>query len=110
MRFALIVLLSLFILAMPASEYAQNGPPRDRDLEDKQPPPRLPNGRTQRDEILKADYGHNIEDVGEIVRLAEDLKANLEKNTQYVFSLQDVKRLDDIEKLTRRIRSRMKRY
>jgi hypothetical protein len=64
----------------------------------------------QRDEILKADYEHNIEDVGEMIRLAEDLKANLEKNTQYVFSLQDVKKLDDIEKLTRRIRSRMKRY
>jgi hypothetical protein len=109
MRFALIVFLSLSFLAVPAWQYAQNGPPRDRDMEDKQPP-RLPNGRTQRDEILKADYGHNIEDVGEIVRLAEDLKANLEKNTQYVFSLQDVKRLDDIEKLTRRIRSRMKRY
>src|SRR5262249_13307619 len=108
MRAALIVLLLLFVLAVPSSQYAQNEPARD--LEDKQPLTRLPNGRTQRDEILKADHAHNIEDVGEIVRLAEDLKANLEKNTQYVFSLQDMKRLDDIEKLSRRIRSRMKRY
>jgi hypothetical protein len=105
---AAIILLSLLFLAVPSSPYAQNG--RQPDMEDKQPNPRLPNGRMQRDEILKADYEHNIEDVGEMIRLAEDLKANLEKNTQYVFSLQDVKKLDDIEKLTRRIRSRMKRY
>ena len=108
MRAALTLLLSLLFLAAPSSQYAQNGPPPD--LDDKQPVQRLPNGRTQRDEILKADYNHNIEDVGEILRLAEDLKANLEKNTQYVFSIQDMKRLDDIEKLTRRIRGRMKRF
>jgi hypothetical protein len=108
MRAALITLLSLLFLAAPSSQYAQNT--RPPDFEDKQPNPRLPNGRMQRDEILKADYEHNLEDVGEILKLAEDLKANLEKNTQYVFSLQDVKKLDDIEKLTRRIRSRMKRF
>ena len=108
MRAVLIVFISLLFLAVPFSQYAQNGP-LPPDSEDK-PLPRLPNGRMQRDEILKADYKHNLEDIGEIVRLAEDLKANLEKNTQYVFSIQDVKRLDDIEKLTRRIRSRMKRF
>ncbi len=110
MRVAVSAILFLILLALPSSQFAQNEPPVNAPPDDKPPLVRLPNGRTQRDAILKADHAHNIEDVGEIIRVAEDLKTNLEKNTEYVLSVQDMKKLDDIEKLTRRIRSRMKRF
>lgn len=74
----------------------------DRDV-------RLPNGRLQRDVILKADHEKNLEDAAEMSRLADEVKLDLEKNTQYVFSIEDVKKLQEIEKLAKRIRSRMKR-
>ena len=81
-------------------------PPKNPD---NPPETRLPNGRSQRDEIIKADHAKNIEDAQEIVKIAGELKTDLEKNTQYVFSIASVKKTEEIEKLARRIRSRMKR-
>lgn len=72
--------------------------------------PRMPNGKSQREEILKADYGRSLEDAAELVKIAEDFKAELEKNDRHVLSVTSLKRLDDIEKLTKRLRTRMKRY
>ncbi len=70
---------------------------------------RLPNGKLQRDEILKADYKKSLADSKDLVKLATDLKTDLEKNDQYVLSLDAVKKTEEIEKLARRIRERMKR-
>jgi hypothetical protein len=83
-----------------------------------QPPPhnvneppneRLPNGKLQRDEILKDDYQKSLQDASELVKLSDELKADLEKDTQYVMSLGAIKKTEEIEKLAKRIRSRMKR-
>jgi hypothetical protein len=71
---------------------------------------KLPNGKSQKDAILKADHEKNLQDAERLIELTSDLKKALEKNTQYVLSLDDLKKLDDIDKLTRRIRSRMRRY
>jgi hypothetical protein len=71
---------------------------------------KLPNGKSQKDEILKADHAKNLEDLERISHLIEDLKRDLDKNTQYVFSLDDVKKTEEIEKIAKRIRSRMKHY
>jgi hypothetical protein len=71
---------------------------------------RLPNGKMQRDEIAKADYKRNLEDAAELARLAGELKADLEKETAFVVSLKTIKKTEDIEKLERNIRGRLKRY
>lgn len=71
---------------------------------------RLPNGKLQKDEILKAEHQKNLDDAADLVKLSEELKADLEKNTQYVLSVSTIKKSEEIEKLARRIRSRMKRY
>lgn len=42
--------------------------------------------------------------------MAEDLKIDLEKNDRHVLSVGTLKKLDDIEKMTKRIRGRLKRY
>jgi hypothetical protein len=43
-----------------------------------------------------------------MVRLASEIKAELDKAGDYVVPLSTVKKTEDIEKLARRIRSRLK--
>lgn len=84
--------------------------------QDMPPPPtrsqddgvRLPNGKLQRDEILKADRERNLKDAAQLVELSEQLKEDLEKNDRYVLSMSTLKKTDDIEKLVKKIRARMR--
>jgi hypothetical protein len=71
---------------------------------------RLPNGKLQRDEILKADQERNLADSAELARLAAEVKEDIEKNDRYVVSVKTLKKLDDIAKLTRNIHGRLNRY
>ena len=71
---------------------------------------RLPNGKSQKEEILKADHEKSLEDAGKLMQLTEELKIELEKNDRHVLAISTLKKLDDIEKLTKRIRSRLRRY
>jgi hypothetical protein len=68
----------------------------------------LPNGKSQRDEILKAEHQQNIKDAADLAALAEQLKIDLEKNDRYVLSMATLKKTDDIEKLAKRIRARLR--
>ena len=77
---------------------------------DEPDPIRLPNGKSQQDEILKAEYGKNVKDAQELVAIAKSFEEDLEKDDRFVLSIASLKKLDDIEKLTKRIRGRMKRF
>ena len=68
----------------------------------------LPNGKSQKDEILKAEFQQNLKDAAELADLAEQLKIDLEKNDRYILSMATLKKTDDIEKLARRIRTRLR--
>ena len=68
----------------------------------------LPNGKSQKDEILKAEFQQNLKDAAELAELAEQLKIDLEKNDRYILSMATLKKTDDIEKLARRIRARLR--
>jgi hypothetical protein len=68
---------------------------------------RLPNGKMQRDEILKAEHQQNLKDAAQLADLAEQLKADLEKNDRYVLSISTLKKTDEIAKLVKKIRSRL---
>ena len=74
-----------------------------------EPPRRLPNGKLQRDEILKADYQKNVADSAELARLAEAIKLDFDKGDRYLLPLDTLKKLDTIDKLTKNIRGRLKR-
>jgi len=71
---------------------------------------RLPNGKLQREEILKAEYKKATEESGRLLKLAEELNAELEKNPSSVLSIGTLKKTEEIEKLARKIRSRLRRY
>lgn len=68
----------------------------------------LPNGKSQRAEILKQEREQNIKDAAQMVELAKDLQQELEKNEAYVVSMASLKKTDEIEKLAKRIRNRLR--
>src|SRR5579863_5800128 len=70
---------------------------------------RMPNGQLQTDVILKADYEQNVKDARELTALAKAIELDFDKNDQNVLSLSLLKKLDDVEKLTKRIRARVHR-
>jgi Spy/CpxP family protein refolding chaperone len=69
---------------------------------------RLPNGKLQKDEILKEEHRQNIKDAAQLAELAQQLQLDLEKNDYSVLSLSTLKKTDDIEKLAKRIRARLR--
>jgi hypothetical protein len=70
---------------------------------------RLPNGKSQRDEILKAEHEQSLKDISRLIDVAEELKQELEKNDRFVVSMSSLKKTDEIEKLVKKIRSRLRR-
>lgn len=65
--------------------------------------------REQRDAILKADREQNLKDSAQLIQLAQQLHADIEKNNRFIFSVATLKKTDDIEKLVKKIRARMAR-
>jgi hypothetical protein len=77
-------------------------PGQPRDL-------KLPNGKWQRDEIVKADYKRNLQDAADLVELSRQIRDELQQSDAYIVPLKTVKKLEDLEKLSRNIRGRLKR-
>jgi hypothetical protein len=101
----LLALGAAFGLALAQEPGAQiPAPPTSVDRADI----RLPSGKMQRDEILKAEHEQNIKDAAKLIEMADDLKQSLEKEDRYVLSLSTVKKTEDIERLVKKIRSRLR--
>jgi hypothetical protein len=89
---------------------AQQGPPpppplqRLPDNEEE----RLPNGKSQRDAIAKEQHEQALKDANDLLTAAQQLKDELQKAGDYVVPLSSVKKTEEIEKLARRIRGRLK--
>jgi len=103
-----IPVLALCLMIASAGQAPQPpvpGQPSKTEEED-----RLPNGKSQKEAIIKEDYRKSLEDSRELVKLAEALQAELEKNDRYVVSLSEIRKTEDIEKLAKRIRGRLRRF
>jgi hypothetical protein len=74
------------------------------------PDTQLPNGKSMPEEILKQDHKKNLADAATMAKLAEEVSEDLEKDDRFVYSLKTMKKLDEIEKLTKAIRGRLKKY
>ena len=104
-RGTLVLLLAgITPFALPQRGAQQREQPPDANL----PDVKLPNGKSQRDEILKAEHEQNLKDAAELADLAEQLKIDLEKNDRFVLSMATLKKTDEIEKLAKRIRTRLR--
>ncbi|MEJ7606191.1 MAG: hypothetical protein WKF37_07960 [Bryobacteraceae bacterium] len=72
--------------------------------------PKLPDGRSQREAILKADHEKSVKDAADLMKLSDELRVDLEKNDRHVLSVATLKKLEEMEKLVKRIRGRMRRF
>ena len=99
-------LLSTLITAC----FAQFPPQPGRGPVSPEDDPKLPNGKSQKEQIVKEDYKKNVEEAIQLAKLAEDLKMDLEKGDKNIVSIKDIKQTEEIEKLARSIRSRLKRF
>jgi hypothetical protein len=75
----------------------------------REPEPKLPNGKSQKDAILAAEFEEALKEAGELLETAEELKIELEKNQRHVLSVESIRKTEEIEKLAKRIRSRLRR-
>ena len=99
--------LPLFVaLAAPSQRPV---PPQDTRLPSAAPPsPEL--RRQQKDAISKQDYKDNVRDAAELRRLAQGLEASLDRSGSFVVDANDIRTAEQIEKLARNIRGRLKRF
>jgi len=103
-RITLILTVALALQAQPPAPHSPSLP--EAAPEDV----RLPSGKLQREEILKADYQKSLEDARALSKLADELKVDMEKNDYNVLSVATLKKVDEIDKLAKRIHDRLKRF
>ncbi len=70
---------------------------------------RLPNGKLQKDEIVKAEHQKSLDDVDEMKKLILEFSDEFEKGGRHTVSIQMIRKLEDIEKRAKRIRTRLTR-
>lgn len=76
-------------------------PPPDEDR-------KLPNGKSQNDAIAKQAHEEALKDTKELIDVAEQLRDELQRAGSYVVPVSSLKKTEEIEKLARRIRGRLK--
>jgi hypothetical protein len=69
---------------------------------------RLPNGKSRDNAIAKQQHEDALKDAADLVAAAQDLKSALERAGDYVVDVSTVKKTEEIEKLARHIRGRLK--
>ncbi len=97
------LLAALAYTAAPLARPQQEHGEADRDV-------KLPSGKSQQEEILKADHQKDLKDAAALIELAEQLKQELEKNDRHVLSVSSLRKTEEIEKIAKRIRQRLRRY
>jgi len=107
-RYALLTLLLSPVWSaqepFPADRQRPDPFPKRPDEEDR----KLPNGKSQKDAIAKQNHEQSLKDANEMIQAATSLRDELQKAGDYVVPLTAVKRTEEIEKLARRIRGRLK--
>ena len=78
-------------------------PPEEQAI---QPPP-SPDDK-QANALLKENYARNLDDLRHMQRLLSEVRTEMTKDSAYVLSLQSIKKLEQIEKLSKSIRTRMR--
>jgi hypothetical protein len=95
--------------AAPAPDQISQFPSESNKKPDDEEGPRLPNGKLQSDAIVKHDHEKNLETLREIRKLTDELIAELEANTEHVFSLNTLKKFEQLEKLSKQAKSRFRK-
>lgn len=70
--------------------------------------PRLPDGKSQRNAIAKEEHDQALKDADHLVAVAQELRDELQRAGTFVVPVSSLKKTEEIEKLAKRIRSRLK--
>jgi len=97
----------LLTAGLAAGQFPESQFPRGTGQEEEK---RLPNGKLQSEEILKADYQANLKDLEKMKKLVEGVEADLTKSKGNVLSMQAIRNLEELEKMAKRVRGRMQRF
>lgn len=98
------VLLALLLAAAAGLAQIDVPPPRRPDE-----PRRLPDGRLWSEAMLKADYEANLKDLDRMKEILESVRKELDESRGHVLSLKALRNLEELERLSRRVRERMRR-
>ena len=60
--------------------------------------------------LIKEDFKRNMADLRKMRELIDEVEKDIEKSSGQVVSLDNLKRLEEVEKASRRIRGRMRRH
>src|SRR5689334_22643118 len=107
-RRALLYLLSAAVAAGHQQE-PERQPPNTLPLPSKpNEDQRLPDGKSQKDAIAKEQHEQALKDAHQLITMAEELRDELKRAGDYVVPVSSVKKTEEIEKLARKIRGRLK--
>jgi hypothetical protein len=70
--------------------------------------PRLPDGKSQKNAIAKQQHEQALKEAENLVTAAQDLRDQIKEAGKFVVPLDAVKKTEEIEKLAKRIRGRLK--
>lgn len=70
--------------------------------------PRLPDGKSQKNAIAREQHEQALKDADQLVATAQDLRDEIKQAGTFVVPLSSVKKTEEIEKLAKRIRGRLK--
>jgi hypothetical protein len=69
---------------------------------------RLPNGKSQKNAMAKQNHEEALKESEDLVTAAQQLRDEIKKAGSYVVPVESLKKTEEIEKLARRIRGRLK--
>ena len=102
----------LSLAAAPLIANAQEEEPRDprfpRIPRTPDDDARLPNGKSQKNAMAKQNHEEALKDAEDLVVAAQQLQDEIKKAGSYVVPVESLKKTEEIEKLARRIRGRLK--
>lgn len=111
-RRSALVLLCSTPLAAGQPPDLDDEPPEERrhrpPLPGDEPDPKLPNGKSQKDAIAEQQHNDALKAANEMADLAQQVKGELQKAGNFVVPVSTIKKTEEIEKLARKIRGKLK--
>ena len=110
-RSAIVLLFSTPLAAVQPPDLEDDPAERRRNREPfpgDEPDPKLPNGKSQKDAIAQQRHAEALDAVSEMITLAQQVRTELEKSGNFVVSVSTIKKTEEIEKLARKIRGKLK--
>lgn len=109
-RSALILLVSFPLAAAQPPDFP-DGPPipdRHKPFPGDESDAKLPNGKSQKDAIAQQQHEQALKAATDLIYLAQQVKGELEKAGNFVIPVSTIKKTEEIEKLARRIRGKLR--